>query len=825
MDNIGLKLKSDLESQLNIPSHVASGIVGNLEFESGGFKQLQEKNPIVKGSRGGYGFAQWTGPRRVQFEQWSKDNGLDPASYEANKGFLIHELQNTPEKKVLASLSNTKTADEAAQVFSNEFLRPGIPHIEKRVKLAQKYEQNQENAPQSDELDQLIQSLGLSNEVSAENDELDGIIASLGIKPQVEIEDYKTGAPANVRLAVGSGLTPEERLATIKTYYPDAMPYGENNFVYTNPETGKTTIYNPQGLDWGDIPSIAREAVITTASTLGGAAGAVAGAATGGVAVPGVGAIPGAAVGATIGSAEGAFIGATGFDRLMRMTGIVEETTTPLQQLSAAGLEGALGGVSEVGGRAIGAIGKTLLGGGKKLSTQIADRFSQFDIKPKASVITGEKGVLARIEKGLEQSVGGSGRIYEQADKIVQQSNKAFSKIVNRFGPAKTQQGAGEVIVEAAVGATERFKGKSAKLYEEVFDGIGENTLVKVDNLQTLKNKILGTISDSQYLQKNYSNVLSKIDAIIADAGDSGLPFKAFRQIRTAIREDLGKTALATSSGSEDALLGNVYDALTLDMSKAAQEVSPNVANKLQEADAFYAEFMNNTAKLLDKIYKFDADERAYKYAMSGAKDGGSSLKKLRANFKQEEWDVIAATTLNKMARNNRGNFSLDTLTRNYKNLLENAPESLDALFGGAGYKGAREALDEFVLLSEKLVNVEKLANASQTAGAMNVSILFNGLGAGIGGAIGAQQGGTSGGVTGTLLGAIVLPRTAARLITNKAFVKWLAEPLASETFSITAHAAKLYAIAEKEPQIRAEIFEYAKALEQSTAIEKTEKK
>ncbi|MGO4287980.1 phage tail tip lysozyme, partial [Bosea sp. TAB14] len=69
----------------------AAGIVGNLGHESGGLNELQERNPTS--GRGGYGWAQWTGPRRRAFEAWAAEKGLDPASDEANYGFLRHELR------------------------------------------------------------------------------------------------------------------------------------------------------------------------------------------------------------------------------------------------------------------------------------------------------------------------------------------------------------------------------------------------------------------------------------------------------------------------------------------------------------------------------------------------------------------------------------------------------------------------------------------------------------------------------------------------------------------------------------------------------------
>lgn len=139
-DDIGNRLMGDLMNDFGLSKDQAAGVVGNLSHESGGFKSLQELNPVVPGSRGGYGYAQWTGPRRKQFESWSKENNLDPSSYEANYGYLKHELQNTPEGSVLEGLHGAQSAGEAAELFSKGFLRPGIPHMDSRVSRANSYQ-------------------------------------------------------------------------------------------------------------------------------------------------------------------------------------------------------------------------------------------------------------------------------------------------------------------------------------------------------------------------------------------------------------------------------------------------------------------------------------------------------------------------------------------------------------------------------------------------------------------------------------------------------------------------------------------------------------
>ena len=136
---VGQRLKSDLQRDLGLADHQAAAIVGNADWESGSFKSLQEIKPLVPGSAGGFGYMQWTGPRRRQFEAYVAERGLDPRSYDANYGFLLHELTNTPEGKVLDRLQGAADVDEATRIFSDTFLRPGIPHTDKRIARARGY--------------------------------------------------------------------------------------------------------------------------------------------------------------------------------------------------------------------------------------------------------------------------------------------------------------------------------------------------------------------------------------------------------------------------------------------------------------------------------------------------------------------------------------------------------------------------------------------------------------------------------------------------------------------------------------------------------------
>lgn len=130
--NFMVRLMGDFPG-LGVPD--AAAIFGNAGHESGGLEKLQELKPVVKGSRGGYGWFQWTGPRRKAFEAWCTANGLAPNSDEANYGFLVHELRGS-EKKAVAAVMKAATLDTKTVAFEKAFERAGVKHYPSRKKYA-----------------------------------------------------------------------------------------------------------------------------------------------------------------------------------------------------------------------------------------------------------------------------------------------------------------------------------------------------------------------------------------------------------------------------------------------------------------------------------------------------------------------------------------------------------------------------------------------------------------------------------------------------------------------------------------------------------------
>ena len=110
-----------------MPEHVADAFVVNFQDESGLNSGINEHNPTVEGSRGGFGFYQLTGPRRVAYEAFAKARGVHPSDEDAQLDFSVWELNNTEKKARDAIYSTDKTSDAAVAIL-NKFLRPAKEH-------------------------------------------------------------------------------------------------------------------------------------------------------------------------------------------------------------------------------------------------------------------------------------------------------------------------------------------------------------------------------------------------------------------------------------------------------------------------------------------------------------------------------------------------------------------------------------------------------------------------------------------------------------------------------------------------------------------------
>jgi hypothetical protein len=112
-----------LMADLGLTMEQASGLVGNWAYESSGLSVLQERLPTVPGSKGGAGWAMWTGPRRLAFEDYARKRGLSINADECNYKFAVFELKGS-QASFLMQLNATKDLATACKLTHSLYERP-----------------------------------------------------------------------------------------------------------------------------------------------------------------------------------------------------------------------------------------------------------------------------------------------------------------------------------------------------------------------------------------------------------------------------------------------------------------------------------------------------------------------------------------------------------------------------------------------------------------------------------------------------------------------------------------------------------------------------
>jgi hypothetical protein len=113
-----------------VPEHVAQGVAMNFQHESGFDTGIQEIAPTS--GRGGFGLAQWTGPRRIALEDFAKSQGKRIDDPDVQYDFFMRENAG-PEKGAWQTVMNAPDAQTAAINFVKNWERPATVNLNRRI--------------------------------------------------------------------------------------------------------------------------------------------------------------------------------------------------------------------------------------------------------------------------------------------------------------------------------------------------------------------------------------------------------------------------------------------------------------------------------------------------------------------------------------------------------------------------------------------------------------------------------------------------------------------------------------------------------------------
>ena len=529
--------------------------------------------------------------------------------------------------------------------------------------------------------------------------------------------DKKSGAGLGTRAIVGNAKSPEDRLATMRNHYPEAQPYGEDNFLYYDRKDGRPTLYNPPGMmpELGDIAEYGR-------------------------------------VGAEITAGVGA--------------SILAAPTSPVGQFAAAGTAATAAGalydqaINQLGGEDSRDLGKLAsdtaiefgmnmipfdkgLGMAKDFispkframmtnaNQAVIDVANKYDINATAGVLGNR--FMQGVDAATQKVLGGVDAWEKSAADMMEGVGRMIDDFHFSLGGKSNPEAAGQQLVNQAKKYVDNFRTTSEELYKQVDKFIPEGA--RVPALKT--RDFLAAYRDRFANDPEIAKILRdpKIGAL-ADATGQTMDYSTLRALRTMIggkikdRETIGDL----SQGD----LKQLYSALTEDVFDGASDFGPEALKAVTDANDFYRAGSVVMEDVVEKHMmvggKWATGLEAFQSFKRAANDP-EKLSKIQASGVLEDGDFnqVGSAILDGVGVATKGgqNAAGDKLSPG--RIIAQTDNSVipagsqDILFNGT----AKEIMADMRVFGEAVQGVEGLVNRSNTGNILPI-VQAGGAGAGL---------------------------------------------------------------------------------------------
>lgn len=252
-------------------------------------------------------------------------------------------------------------------------------------------------------------------------------------------------------------------------------------------------------------------------------------------------------------------------------------------------------------------------------------------------------------------------------------------------------------------------------------------------------------------------------------AGGGQISYEAMKRIRSDIGEAITDFSLSPDTPTRE--LKRLYGALSRDMEAAAQARGPAAAAAAKRANNYTRAAADRLETVQRVIDKNGGPEKVFEAAMSGTRDGGTTLRAVMQSLPQDGQKAVTAAVIKRMGLATPGVqdaagdvFSAQTFLTNWNRV---SPEAKRALFDRHGPQFSND-MDRIARVAQNIRDGSKVfANPSGTANRA-AAITY-------GGSLVASLLDPSLATTGALVAGGAVANVSARLMTNPRVVRYLA--------------------------------------------------
>jgi len=675
--------------------------------------------------------------------------------------------------------------------------------------------------------------------------------------------DRSTGAPVAVREFVG-GSNPADRLANLKIALKreygqdvDAQQNNKGELFFTNPQTGKLTLYNEDNPTVLGVPIPTAGDIASLAPEIARGAGGVFG---------GVAAMPSASVSGPIGPALGVGFGAEAGEQLYNVFSEWLRGRQDSRQLPQRMIDTVTGVGMDAAGQVVGDVAFPLLKKGfqglknttaGRKASEVFDDFTKAGVKPTAGAVSGKKWVQA-LESLLSRTPGSEGRVREALTETFDGLKSKIEEIAKVYNPPKRSPGGagvdkeltGQSLLRGVKQSKNKFKQRGNELFNKLDEFVKPEAPISTTNTQRVLNDLNERITASTTDPEQAKRLVAVLeDPLVArfrkaltetvdEVSESGAVIKTQRPVEEAqyqliknLRGDVGKKAFAKPAPDNATELKELYFALSNDMGEAATRYGGEKGTAaFNRANRYWSNYAERNKKFLDPLLKKGESQPAdvIDKALAGTKDGHIAIRKIKAGIPNDVWDEFAGYKIREMGLAKSGGqnvagdaFSVNTFLTNWNNINRRAK---DALFGTKA-DPRRQALDRLARVGASLKDSQNMLNTSNTSFYNNLFNYLTGAGGLLGYGVGQDVGTAVATGVATAGGTLGVNKALGTLITEPKFINWLAkagEIVQTNPTRLVAHINRLPAVAlgeEINEDVKLALSSYVDALGSSGVI------
>lgn len=486
---------------------------------------------------------------------------------------------------------------------------------------------------------------------------------------------------------------------------------------------------------------------------------------------------------------------------------------------AAVGLLGALapGGGLAVGEAGIRAVTRGGEGGRQAMERTIAD-FARVGATPSTGQAT-QGRVTRSIESLLAGAPTSKNRMGDFAEQQAEKIGGGLRGLADNLAPSASAERAGRAIERGVDTFAGNVSATKKALYWQADRFIPGDTPLPLSRTQmalanlTTPNQGAMATSGALINPKVSSLAQNVADDLAANGGN--MPYEAVKALRSRIGEELSDFSLTTDRPTRE--YKQLYAALSQDLEEAARKQGPQAEAAAKRANNYTRAASDRLEQVQRVVDKNGGPEKVYAAAMSGTRDGGTTLRSVLQSLDKDGQKAVSAAVIKRMGLATAGQqgaagdtFSAQTFLTNWNNV---SPEAKRALFDRLGPKYSAD-IDRISRVAENIRTGSKVyANPAGTADRGLAYTYYGGVLPST-----ALLGATTGNVApfvGAVLGG-VSANVLARAMTNPKIVSWLARNTEAPVSTLPQAVMTLRNVSANDPDVQELVAELSQPSQQA---------